>query len=231
MFPFALTGLIEATSTIYSPYMQAILGDEPIAYWPLNETSGTVAIDYSENGLNGEYLGGFTLGQLSPKGGGVLMDGATGIMQVPYNSLLNLTSQFSIELWFKPANLTQSEKYLLGKGNNRYELLWEYVNNTVEMFASGPDFRTGSQIAISDTDWHHIVYTYDSSTLKGFLDGGQVFSVAKSLSFSTDTNPFYIGGTFDIFFGTYTNLTNGSFAHVALYDKSIADRVSSHYSG
>lgn len=39
----------------------AILALSPLGYWPLTETSGTTAIDYSGNSRDGTYSGTYTL--------------------------------------------------------------------------------------------------------------------------------------------------------------------------
>ena len=53
------------TGGLYAPagyYANAVLADHPLAYYPLNDTSGTAATDSSGNGLNATYVGGVQLG-------------------------------------------------------------------------------------------------------------------------------------------------------------------------
>lgn len=125
-------------------------------------------------------------------------DGTNQNIQVAHNSLFNLTNNFSIALWFKPTNTTQSDKYLIQKGRNRWAVIWEYVNNKVEFFAisfTGSNPRTDSQLTINDTNWHHIVYAYNGTTWAGYLDGVQVFSVSRTFSLGTDSNPLILGSS------------------------------------
>lgn len=42
-------------------YRNTVLQDAPYAYWPLDETTGTIAGDISGNGFNGTYIAGDTL--------------------------------------------------------------------------------------------------------------------------------------------------------------------------
>lgn len=44
-------------------YSQAVMQDGPLAYWQLNELTGTSAADSSGNGYNGTYEGSYSLGQ------------------------------------------------------------------------------------------------------------------------------------------------------------------------
>jgi hypothetical protein len=48
------------------PYSSAVLADSPFAYWRLDETSGSVAVDASGNGRNGAYVGTPALDQSGP---------------------------------------------------------------------------------------------------------------------------------------------------------------------
>lgn len=99
---------------------------------------------------------------------------------------------FTIMLWFKPADLTQIEKYLLFNGragaNNQWALLWEYAANQVEFFSTvaGNDPRAGSGITLSDTNWHHIAYrkaAAGASEWAKFLDGAKTV-INASLDFT-----------------------------------------------
>jgi len=59
--------LVNPPSLFAPSYSMQILDDNPILYWPLNNTSGsTIVIDYSASKDNGTYLRtGWTLGQLT----------------------------------------------------------------------------------------------------------------------------------------------------------------------
>lgn len=47
-----------------STFSDLILSMNPVGYWPLDETSGTTAVDHSGNGLNGTYENTFTLADI-----------------------------------------------------------------------------------------------------------------------------------------------------------------------
>lgn len=79
-------------------YSQVVLADSPFAFWPLNETSGTVAYDISGNGNNGTLYGGITLNQALSNGmTGMLFDGATGYIDTL--SLSTAPTTYSMEIW------------------------------------------------------------------------------------------------------------------------------------
>ncbi|MGC9238014.1 MAG: hypothetical protein ACP5GF_14190, partial [Thiomonas sp.] len=83
-------------------YADIVLSDSPVAYWPLNETSGTTAHDLSGNGLNGTIESGVTIGESQgiPRApGSFLFNGSSGYIDVPASSLLCPLSEGTVEAW------------------------------------------------------------------------------------------------------------------------------------
>ena len=56
---FFLAALCAAAQSVATPYSDAVLADNPVAYFQLNETTGAVAANSSTHGatLNGNYIG------------------------------------------------------------------------------------------------------------------------------------------------------------------------------
>ncbi|MCP4711606.1 MAG: hypothetical protein GY869_23555, partial [Planctomycetes bacterium] len=124
-------------------------------------------------------------------------DGVNDYVSIPDDPSLQLTDNFTIEFWFKSDNVNQYQKYILGK-NNRYAIIYEYVDNTIEFYAAyypgGTNPRTGSQISIDDTNWHYIVYSYDGATWAGYKDGCKVFSYpTTTISLGTSSANLVLG--------------------------------------
>ncbi|WP_277183512.1 arabinofuranosidase catalytic domain-containing protein [Caballeronia sp. BR00000012568055] len=96
-----------------NPYRSVMLEDGPYAYWPLSETSGTVAADLSGNGRNGTYQAGAQLGA-----GRLMqcMDGAYLALSGVSNSNVDVSaaaqfcagSAWSAECWANVAAYTTS---------------------------------------------------------------------------------------------------------------------------
>lgn len=144
-------------------------------------------------------------------GAALNFDGVNDYVVVPHNPTLNFTSNFTISMWFKANSNSQTQKYLMGKGNS-YAIIYEFVDNQIEFSSTaftGDDPRTNSQMPLTDVLWHHITYTYDGATLKGYRDGIQVVSQPKVFTLTTNgldlhlgsANPAgnYAGGSFDEF--------------------------------
>lgn len=92
--------------------------------------------------------------------------------------------------------------------NKQLSIIYGYVANTIELYGNGLDFRTGSQITINDTGIHTIIYSYDGSLLKGYLDNVEVISVSKSITLNTPINKLAIGGNLET---NYANITLDKF--------------------
>lgn len=129
--------------------------------------------------------------------GYVKKSGATG---------LNVTNNFTIEGWFKPANLTQTNKFATFFGSNdgasHWDTIWEFTNNQIEFYSfgySGLDPRTGSGITLSDTNWHHIAYIYNGTNWSYSLDGVNTV-INANITFSLpqpSADNFTMGGSWN----------------------------------
>ena len=140
----------------------------PVAYWRFGETSGTVASSVTSN--NGTYSGSPTLGVTSNfdsfvSGGNkaVNFNQPNDYVTVNDSTDLRLTGSFTIDMWVKFNDLDQSDSYLINHGNT-YAI--KYVNSTNSVIFDGSmsgscNPSSVSGIKIPDTNWHHLVYTYD----------------------------------------------------------------------
>ncbi|MFN8349374.1 MAG: LamG-like jellyroll fold domain-containing protein [Spirosomataceae bacterium] len=81
------------------------------------------------------WFGSMTRSALAQSGAALNFDGANDFVVVPHNVNLNFTNTFTLSLWFKANNNSQTQKYLMAKGNS-YGIIYEYVDNQIE-FSSG----------------------------------------------------------------------------------------------
>ena len=125
-------------------------------------------------------------------------------------------SRWAISVWFAVGNTSQTNKYLLSAtttGNdNSYAILYGYVSQTIEFYSQTAGYRTSSQITVSDTNWHHVVYTQGGQGLRGYLDGVLVASNTATASLPSPVNNYI--ATFDPGFG---NWFTGRVGEVAFY--------------
>lgn len=165
-------------SALPGGYAGTVLGDNPVAYWRLDETGGTNLID-SYNNNNGVYSGTETLGAPSLLFGGVgtAVTFAGGTATVPYSSTLN-SNTFSVEFWAKPTTLSAAYVVALQDrttgGRRGYAVQYDNVT-------SGWDFTLGtnntlfatvsSGSPVSAATLYHVVATYDGTTASLYVNG------------------------------------------------------------
>jgi hypothetical protein len=80
-WPFALMPMPSYGASVYA---DAVLADNPVGYWRLGETNGSVALDSAPNGLNGMYNGGVSLSHM----GAIVSDTDTSIASMGRLGLL-----------------------------------------------------------------------------------------------------------------------------------------------
>lgn len=167
-----LTGAVTATQP-------AVAATQLVAHYPLNETTGTVAIDASGSARNGAYVGAPAL----TGGEGVRLDGVDDHVKLPDNLLAGLTSiTVSAEVLVRAAQGTPY--FIYGFGNtdaagvgNGY--LYSTGNSYKTSIASGnwSTEQTANSSANLERDvWKTITYTLDdaTNTARVYLDGVQV---------------------------------------------------------
>src|SRR5436305_14319754 len=96
-------------------YSSTVLADNPIRYYRLGETSGTVATDVGSQAQNGTLNGGITLAQTDVLVGdsdtAELFDGSSGYISLPTASLPTGASAVSLECWLKFSALPGTGTY------------------------------------------------------------------------------------------------------------------------
>ncbi len=153
-------------------------------------------------------------------------DGENDYIQIPDNESLHLTGSFTMEFWFKSGDVSQNNTYLISKnaGNgDQWAVIYEYRDNKIELTAAnggiiGTSPRDYSAITVNDTDWHHVTYTYDQTTLKGYLDGTLVLSETVSFTLTALTGvPLYLGCSTP----SAGNYVDGSMDEIRIWDTAL----------
>jgi hypothetical protein len=214
-----------------SPYQQRLLALNPLGYWPLNETSGTIAYD-NIGGYNGTYIGGdFTLAQpgVPYEGFGspsycTLFNSSAGgsYVDVPEGPF-SITTPITIIAWIQLSAGGNPFEDILGHGDNSYRIT---VNGSQDPgFACGNDSgdATGST-SIQDGNWHMIAGTYvggSGATANGFLyvDGSLVAS-NEITSVPANGNDVWLGGAPD--YGTARLMLDANLAHLAIIPEGLS---------
>ncbi len=212
-------------------YAGTVINDGPLAYWRLDETSGTAMFDaYNLN--NGTYSGASTLGANSLIFGSAdtAVTFAGGTATVPYNSSLN-TATFSVEFWAQPTTLSASYVVALQDRSTggRRGFAVQYDNVT-----QGWDFTLGTnntQFTTVSSGTHvlpgtsyHVIATYDGTTASLYINGVLVNSAPVVYAAVVNPVNLTIGSR------NGNNAALSTVDEVSLYNHALsAAQVASHY--
>ncbi|HTV61891.1 MAG TPA: GH92 family glycosyl hydrolase [Verrucomicrobiae bacterium] len=224
------TNATEVSATPERPmpgsYQAAVVACHPLAYWPLNETNGSIAFD-PVGGHNGTYVGGVTLGQpgvpLSGFGSSscaALFDGTTGYVDIPEGPF-DLTNAITTIAWVKVPT-TPNFVGIFGHGDPSWRMS---VNASGEPGAndgtSNGDATAPSSIV--GTNWHMVAYSctgVPNIPNNGLLYVDGVLVADNTVGELTgDGYDVWIGGSPD--YGT-GRLLPGSIAHVSVFTNALS---------
>ncbi len=163
----------------------------PLAYWSFDEQQGQTV----NNRVSSSYAG--TLGATSASSsddpiwktrenckvnGCLSFDGTNRYAKITPSPTIS-SSIATISAWVYPTS-SSADSYIVDSGtsDNQFSLIWYPTNNTYKGFAAhfgtGTTWATSTAVATINT-WHHVIATADGSTLKLYVDGKLVNSVAE----------------------------------------------------
>lgn len=231
-------------------YHQAVLNDNPFAYYQLNETAGTTADDASGNNHDGTYVNSpaSVAGAGDNSDGAISFNGSNQYVSIG-DKLGTFGSQmgnFSVEVVMKTTttNLSAMLGSINSVGNEGTSgaagRLWIKLNQTsqgeTQFWISNSGGTSDNHEITSDIydgSYHHIVFTYDGSqstdNFDVYVDGGLVLSANSTLgtSFVDFANPFILGA--DYYNGNVIQPADVTLDEVAFYTTTLsADDVATH---
>lgn len=177
----------------------------PIAYWRMEESTGTTVADYSGHGhvLNlaavpsrPQWSIDVPATHLS-NNSSLLFDGVDDFADAGVVSEFDFTIGFTAEAWVKMLpNQPSPDSGIVGKLNLccTYEgwMLW-FRENVVVGYVNG-SYRAVGTTQIRDNRWHHVAMTWDGAMVRvyvdGYLDGSGPYSIAPNSA----SQPLRVGG-------------------------------------
>lgn len=178
-------------------YQLKVIKDSPVGFWPLDESSGTIAADSSGCGNNGTYVGSPASNILPLVSGGI---SGTKITNTAYITLpvtkdyygsevssafgnkYTSDNDFTLECWIDPSIESSSETTLFGDSVNNIGLFWD--NGYIVFKVSETEFVISPMIYSKKTT--HLVGNYTGEFISLYIDGVEVES--KSLTDFKFTN-------------------------------------------
>lgn len=222
-------------------YVNIVLRDNPLGFWPLDENSGNIAYDLSPCGNNGIHPNGAINSSRFPLVAGSsqpFLINPDGMVMLPFskgytgeNAKFTIAdkyssdSEFSIEFWLYPKtinNFTNIFYANLNLTNGNPVVAISYQNG-------GIYFRVNNTSIGSHLDQYgevvHVVAVYGANTISLYLNG--VLKSIKSL-----VNFKFINDSFDYFLVGPTQLYTDSMLinNVAIYKYALSvEQIKNHY--
>jgi Concanavalin A-like lectin/glucanases superfamily/Domain of unknown function (DUF1929)/Bacterial Ig domain/Glyoxal oxidase N-terminus/Glucodextranase, domain B len=186
-----------------------------VAAYGFNETSGTTVTDVSGSNNNGTFGSGVTRTTAGKFGGALVFNGASGLVTIPNSASLQLTTGMTLEAWVNPSTVDGAWRDVIYKGNDSYYL--EATSSNGGRPGAGGTFGTtyGTAALVANT-WTHLAVTYDRVTLRLYVNGVQVSSLAATAAIATSTNPLQIGGD-----SIYGQFFQGMIDEVRVYNRAL----------
>jgi hypothetical protein len=233
----AATLLLALSSPVLSApitFANAVLADNPIAYWRFGEAAGAGTAADAAIGHDGTYLPGVTAGQAGIGGGdtGALFDGISGSVTVPNDPELgpNLITMEALVRWEGPNAFQQRilEKSFFAGGEQA-----SYGMSILPTGAVQVEVRSGGAASSHTTlptllpgDEAYLVGVFDGSSVFIYLDGlllNQTLATPGALQ--DGPNALGIGNQSE-----RNRPFNGLIDEVALYDYALsANQIGAHF--
>ncbi len=226
-------------TTASAGYRDRIRADSPAGYWRLDELSGSTAMDSSNFGHTGTYVGGVSRwhgGSLANGNAAATFDGMGGRITMGDVAALNLGSELSVEAWvaYTPSSGASSTP-IVGKVSEEdggYVLLREDPSGQIRWLATTGDqplfTLSTTGLTLNNGLWHHIVGTYSASQglASLYVDGvlrDSVSGVAGAIP--AGTGPFQIAA-----WASSAGTFKGAIDEVAVYDHPLTpQQIQEHH--
>lgn len=221
-------------------YSSEVLADSPLAYYRLGEATGaSTMVDASGNSRDGAFVTNAGAGTTCTAATGLLVGDANGALAFAggaYNgkvtdaAWMDVTTA-SLEAWF--ATTDTGNGMICGRWpssgtSNAYMYVDLQSSNVIRVYAQiGGSTRIASATVtgLRDGNPHHVVGTYDGSTLLLYVDGAQVATLTIAGTLPAVARDFQVGSR-----SGATGDFDGTIDEVAYYTGALsAARVEAHF--
>jgi len=183
-----LTAFVCVTTALAAVHLSGAEEPDLVAHYTFDEGSGTVLHDHSGNGNEGRTHNARWVRQ--GEGYCLEFNGVDSYVDCGRGSSLDLRDVITLEAWIYPSRRVQGEPGILGKHFTSFLLTyyrdgkcWWYIdegaNNAKSLLTAGA--------------WHHVVGTFDGTTLKLYVDGKLTNSQTSRHPAINSGGNFFIG--------------------------------------
>lgn len=227
-------------------YRQEVLDDAPWAYYPMDDTSGTSALNLGSTASPGTYSGAATLNQASfTRGGKSVLFSNTGLLNTGMSNSMG-ANLFAMECMFSPAASGQSANpTLMGKysyfatGLSEFPItiIWNAGTSRVNLTLSkGDDFSHDltltSNVLTPALDYHLVMNYRPNGLVELWINNSMHASQTINFQISVGGGNWSVGrAAFENGGGVGGSGFAGRIAEAAIYYNKVltSDRIAAHY--
>jgi hypothetical protein len=219
----------------FPTYPQAVLADNPVAYYRADDAAGSAsAADSSGGGNTGVYVTPTTGFQApgSPAGGSVTADTALAFpagasATVSANFSQNSPDTFTTEVWFKTASTTAQRLYQFAdsaSGNVTTTDRMVSMNAAGQVSLVVSTTTVSSAASYNDGTWHLVSASLGAAGMRLYVDGSLAGSDASVTAGLTISPGFWrLGGQSGLFF-------TGTLDEASIFSSQLGDaQIAAHY--
>jgi hypothetical protein len=165
--------------------------------------AGNTWYDLSGNNLNGTLTNGPAFSGIGATSS-ISFDGSNDYIDCGYNSIINSSTQFTIECWYKSLNISVEgmlfSTFINSPSNLGYHLeIWQ-SKLSFQVYPSGQ--ITQSTTTLSNNTWYQLIAIYNSGAVQYFVNGQSAGTASYTFTPSSTnlligkwpTNQYYLNG-------------------------------------
>jgi len=192
-----------------------------VAAYAFNEGSGTAVNDASGKNNRGTTSGGTTWTTGGRNGGAMTFNGTNAMVTVADSASLDLTTGLTIEAWVRAADTSAvwSTIALKERPNGMCYGLYAKTSSSgpsLQVRTGGSEPRTPNVAVPGANTWVHVAATYDGSTLRMYVNGGQVAGANATGAVTTSNSALRIGGN-----SVWGEYLSGSLDDLRIYNRAL----------
>ncbi|HWW01885.1 MAG TPA: LamG-like jellyroll fold domain-containing protein [Candidatus Acidoferrum sp.] len=214
-------------------YTVAVVADSPNSHWPLGETTGVTANDYSGYAHNGAISNSMTLGAIGPRPPtyagfqsgktAYQFDGASAYIDLGTGPSLAGTTDFTLEAWVNTTSTTDG-RIIQQRDPNGFNGEYAFAVNAdgtvyFMVYGGGYQFSFSTTKKVNDGLWHHVAAVRTATNGVIYIDGTVATTASSSYLAPLDaTIKTYIGA--DV--RASSTYFNGLICDAAIYARALS---------
>jgi hypothetical protein len=188
-----------------------------VAQWKLNEGGGTTAYDASGH-VNTATLYNPTWWS-SDYGTTAWFSGSNSFGSAAETASLEQTNQLTVAFWVRPSTNSNMDPRVISKLYD-WDVKLNGTNRNPQLTAAAGQYAV-LNYALPLITWHHVVFTFSTGTVKGYVDGVQVPLLSNTFT-GTETLAQWAYGLYLATDSSQTNAYIGSLNDVRVYNRALS---------